>query len=170
MQYETIIGVDPGVNGAIAFKYTTTGAIEVIRIPKIVIKKGKRSKGYIDIAELKQQISKHVLKPAIAYIEDVHAMPKQGVSSTFSFGESKGILEGLFLGMDIGIRLVAPNRWKAAMKVGNEKNKALMQVKLLFPQLQIKTDDEAEAILIALYGYEQYKSRSDSYCSTDDGS
>ena len=98
-------------------------------------------------------------KGVLAVLENVHSMPKQGVSSSFCFGEGKGMWEGILGAFDIPFDLVSPQRWKKAIMAdqGKEKSAARFKAAQLFPSLtsqlsRVKDDGRAEAILMAEYG------------------
>lgn len=92
-----------------------------------------------------------------AIVENVHAMPGNGVVSMFSFGRALGIAEGVISSFGIPITWVAPVVWKAALKVPADKNAARARASALLPRAShhwplVKHDGRAEAALIALYG------------------
>jgi len=95
----------------------------------------------------------------VVVLENVHSLPKQGVSSSFCFGEGKGMWEGILGAFDIPFDLVSPQRWKKAIMAdqGKEKSAARFKAAQLFPSLtsqlsRVKDDGRAEAILMAEYG------------------
>jgi crossover junction endodeoxyribonuclease RuvC len=101
-----ICGIDPGINGALALIDEEGKLLDACLIPTIKI----NSRKTIDLAKLKELLLGY--SPTIAVIEDVHAMPKQGVCSMFRFGEAKGMVIGLVFGLNIPIELVSPIRWQ----------------------------------------------------------
>jgi crossover junction endodeoxyribonuclease RuvC len=166
-----IIGIDPGINGAVAFvevdKAGTIINITLISTPSIqrVNAKGKA----IACPELVKRI-RTVLKkyqasdiPKHAFLESVHSMTRQGVSSSFSFGKAVGIVEGIFSAFDIPITLVTPQKWKKHFGLlKQEKDDSRKYVINNYPeltdQLSLKKHvDKAEAFLIAMYGLELLK-------------
>lgn len=95
----------------------------------------------------------------MAVLENVHSMPKQGVASSFCFGEGKGMWEGILAAYNIPVEMVSPQRWKKSMMDGQGKDKSAARFKAmsLFPnkseQLKlVKHDGRAEALLMAEYG------------------
>jgi len=153
-----ILGVDPGVNGAIAYLFYPNREIRLLDIPSIAIKKSGRSRkiSKIDVRSLVQSLA--FLKKTdtrIAYIEDVHSMPKQGVSSSFTFGETKGILIGVLAALGCSYRLVSPNIWKKHFALSSDKKDVLFRARSLYPDLNITRPDQAEAIFILEYGIQQ---------------
>lgn len=97
---------------------------------------------------------------ALCIVEKVSAMPKQGVSSTFSFGQSFGYILGVLESYRIPYQLVSPRKWKGHFSLDNDKGKSIETAKRLFPQVSLlptaacrkESDGMAEALLMALYG------------------
>lgn len=95
----------------------------------------------------------------VACVEQVHAMPKQGVSSTFAFGKAAGFIEGVLTANRIPFQLVPPKKWKKEYSLGNDKKNSVIACKRLFPDVDLKRtekcrkDDDgmAEALLMAEY-------------------
>lgn len=148
-----ILGVDPGISGALAF-ITSRGLI-VEDIPIFKTKKGAKTQTTIDAYTLGRIIdSKQITH---CYIESVHAMPGQGVSSCFNFGKSLGIIIGVIAANFIPMTLVTPQEWKKALRVPADKDGARARASELMPQysqkwLLKKHDGRAEAALIAHWG------------------
>ena len=97
-------------------------------------------------------------KNVLAVLENVHSLPKQGVASSFCFGEGKGMWEGILAAYNIPVELVSPQRWKKEMMdgQGKEKSAARFKAMALVPQLAdqlklVKHDGRAEALLMAIY-------------------
>ena len=158
-----IIGIDPGLTGAVAVlpegRFYDT--------PVASVKKGGK-KVYL-VAEMVAALESFGYDAAglprgHAYIEDVHSMPGQGVSSSFSFGRGFGLWEGIVAALGIPYTLVSPVRWKRAMMDGMGKEKGASRVRAgqLFPQLadqlnRVKDHGRADALLIAEYGRRQQR-------------
>ena len=156
-----IIGIDPGLNGAIAMFDEHTGKIlNIIDMPV----ESKATKGNrIDARELLQiidMIRTHAETFGIAtgvVIEMVNAMPKQGVTSSFNFGEGYGVLRCAVSTTDWPIVYVSPNKWKKALGLtGKDKSYSITKAKELMPDaaqfLTLKKHDgRAEAALIAYW-------------------
>ena len=95
----------------------------------------------------------------VACVEQVHAMPKQGVSSTFAFGKAAGFIEGVLVAHRIPFQLVPPQKWKKEYSLGNDKNQSIAVCKKLFPNVDLlptarctkNSDGMAEALLMAEY-------------------
>lgn len=144
------IGIDPGKNGGIAV--VGFGSVEAYKLTEsklINILKTARDKNNI----LQQDYS-------ICYLEQVHSMPNQGVSSTFSFGENFGFIKGVLEAYGITCKLVTPQKWKKAMGCTSDKQTSIRRCKELFPTVDLRAtkkcrtdhDGMAEALLIAEYG------------------
>lgn len=144
-------GVDPGKSGAIAILDSTTllGVIDMPVVSKI-----------ISPTLLDQQIHNWIdpLDPStpVAVIEDVHAMPRQGVSSVFSFGRTLGVAEGVLAGNGCALHYVSPSRWKRALGLSPDKGASRRRAIELFPAQaglfgRVKDDGRAEAVLIGYW-------------------
>jgi crossover junction endodeoxyribonuclease RuvC len=150
------IGVDPGASGAIVL-LENDQPIEWMEMP--TMKVGTTTK--VNAAALSNFIYKcdqNVSRQLIAYVELVHSMPKQGVASSFNFGHSCGVVEGVLAAFDIPIQLVTPQKWKkAAGLIGTDKDAARSKAIQLYPtwrDLDKKGKGQAlaDAALIARYG------------------
>jgi len=144
-----ILGVDPGLTGAIAFYYPEhPGGIVVYDIPV--------ADGEVDTDTLTGII--RGLAPTVAVIERVSSMPGQGVSSTFKFGATYGALRAVVSVLQIPQHLVTPAKWKAHFRLSKDKEEARARALQLWPGAgyfaRKKDHGRAEAALIALYGAE----------------
>lgn len=161
------IGIDPGLDGAVAIINSTVPVEDPTRIqlyhtPTTKIKKGKGERSiYLDnsMANILEHLycinnSCHV------FLEKVNAMPKQGVVSMFSFGMGYGMWKGIIAAYHLPCTLVTPQAWKKEMMPGmdrSDKKSSLVRAQQLFPKISdqlIKTSDigKAEALLICEYG------------------
>lgn len=131
-----VIGIDPGLSGAIA-------AI------------GDGEPRWIKLDSTERDIADWMKNDLwqFAFIEKVHSMPKQGVASSFKFGQSYGFLRGLLVGAEIPFEEVSPQRWQKAMEclTKGDKNVSKSRAQQLFPKVKI-THANADALLIAEYG------------------
>ena len=142
-----VMGVDPGLSGAIAFYYPShPNAISIYDMPAI----GKE----VNCAELRALIKQY--RPDIAIIESVHAMPKQGVSSSFNFGMSYGMVRGVIAACACPQFLVSPRKWKGTFNLTADKDQSRRLAILMWPEAghfnRKKDDGRAEAALLAVYG------------------
>jgi len=148
------LGFDPGTKGAFAGLDDYGDLLFTERVPVVVITSGKKRQSVIDAGAFRNLLDKVVAgQQCFAVVEDVHAMPQQGSVSTFRFGEAKGIIIGLLAGLGIGYRLVAPQTWKKKFGFGADKGKILLEAKRRYPKMSISSEDEAEAVFLALYGF-----------------
>ena len=145
-----IMGIDPGVSGAVAFYFPDYPTrISVYDVPSV----GKE----INAPALAQLIKQY--KPTICYIESVNAMPKQGVTSSFNFGQAYGCVRGVVAAAGVPTVLVTPRKWKAFFALDSDKEKSRRLAIMKWPNgghfNRKKDDGRAEAALIALYGSKQ---------------
>jgi crossover junction endodeoxyribonuclease RuvC len=151
-----IAGCDPGLTGALFFidpHNPVTG--EAVDLPVHLLTRGGKAKRELDIAGLVGILAAH--RPAHAFIEQVNAMPGQGVSSMFAFGKCFGAILGALVACGIPITLVSPAVWKRSLGVLKAKDAARARASQLLPhcadQWPLKKDHgKAEAALLALYG------------------
>ena len=159
-----IIGIDPGITGSICF-FEDGKIIDVVEMPNMA--EGKKNKRQVNGAQIYHEIYKrikHLEKKDIkVVIEQVAAMPGQGVTSMFNFGQSFGVLKGICAAMQISMYFVRPAKWKKYFNLKNsEKDASRTKAIEIFPhfsaQLSRKKDsNKADAILIASYYYNTYK-------------
>ena len=159
-----IIGIDPGITGFICF-FEDGKIIDVVEMPNMA--EGKKNKKQVNGAQIYYEISlriKSLRKEEIkVVIEQVSAMPGQGVTSMFNFGQSFGILKGICSAMQLPMYFVRPAKWKKYFNlINSEKDASRTKAIEVFPyfssQLSRKKDsNKADAILIASFFYETYK-------------
>lgn len=144
-----IIGIDPGQSGGIAA--IDGDASHAVPMPL----SGKDINGHAVANILKN------LTPSVVILEKVHAMPKQGVSSTFKFGMGYGLVIGVCEALGIPYRLVTPQAWKKVVLAGTAKDKdaAISFVRRAYPGVdltpghkRVPHDGMADAICLAEYG------------------
>jgi crossover junction endodeoxyribonuclease RuvC len=153
-----VIGIDPGISGAIA-AYDGS-VLHVEDVPTMAIKKakGKGEKNIINLTELCDLFNFMFAGADHAYIERVGAMPGQGVTSMFNFGDAFGSLKTGVAMMYVPMTLISPVEWKAHMGLNSDGEKSRLRALQLFPRyahfFQRKMDhNRAEAALLAWYGY-----------------
>ncbi len=159
-----IIGIDPGISGSICF-FEDGKIIDVIEMPTMT--DGKKNKRQVNGSQIYNEIIKKINKiekqNIRVIIEQVSAMPGQGVTSMFNFGQSFGILKGICSAMQLPMYFVRPAKWKKYFSlINSEKDASRTKVIEMFPsfssQLSKKKDsNKADAILIASFYYETYK-------------
>jgi crossover junction endodeoxyribonuclease RuvC len=150
-----ILGIDPGLSGALALYDTAEGSVEVFDMPVLELVRNGKKKREVSAQALANQLAGRNVKAA--FLERVNAMPGQGVTSVFSFGRSLGIVEGVLAAYDIPTTLVTPQAWQKAVGQRAGKDGSRERVMQLFPAqvdlFQRKKDDgRSDAALIAYYG------------------
>ena len=159
-----IIGIDPGISGSICF-FQDGKIIDVVEMPTMT--EGKKNKKQVNGSQIFNEISVRIKKVSkndiTVVIEQVSAMPGQGVTSMFNFGQSFGVLKGICSAMQLSMQFVRPAKWKKYFGlIKAEKDASRTKVIEIFPyissQLSRKKDsNKADAILIASYFYNTYK-------------
>ncbi|MDC0875325.1 crossover junction endodeoxyribonuclease [Candidatus Pelagibacter sp.] len=159
-----VIGIDPGISGSICF-FQDGKIIDVVEMPTMTegTKNKKQVNGSQIFNEISERIKKIDKKDIKVIIEQVSAMPGQGVTSMFNFGQSFGILKGICSAMQLPMYFVRPAKWKKYFNlINSEKDASRTRAIEIFPyfssQLARKKDsNKADAILIASFYYETYK-------------
>ena len=159
-----IIGIDPGISGAICF-FEDGQVKEIIDMP--VMAEGKKNKRQINgpqtYNEILKRINKFQKKDIIVVIEQVSAMPGQGVTSMFNFGQSFGVLKGICSAMQLSMFFIRPAKWKKYFGlIKTEKDASRTKVIEIFPYISSelsrkKDSNKADAVLIASFFYNTYK-------------
>jgi crossover junction endodeoxyribonuclease RuvC len=159
-----IIGIDPGISGSICF-FEDGKILDVVEMPTMT--EGKKNKKQVNGSQIYNEIEKRIHKiekqDIRVIIEHVSAMPGQGVTSMFNFGQSFGILKGICSAMQLPMYFVRPAKWKKYFGlINSEKDASRTRAIEMFPyfssQLSKKKDsNKADAILIASFYNETYK-------------
>ena len=159
-----IIGIDPGISGSICF-FQDGEIKDVVEMPTMI--EGKKNKKQVNGSQIYNEISEKIKnmdkKNIKVVIEHVTAMPGQGVTSMFNFGQSFGILKGICSAMQLSVYFVRPAKWKKYFNlINSEKDASRTRAIEIFPyyssNLSRKKDsNKADAILIASYFFETYK-------------
>jgi len=153
------IGIDPGLNGAIAFLDMEIGHLSVLDMPTFEVKRNNKLKrevspqGLANIFDLTDGPAWNIRE---VVLERVGAMPGQGVSSVFSFGRSVGVIEGVLAARGLSVSIVTPQAWQKAAGVRGGKDGSRMRACELFPNYanlfaRKKDDGRADAALMAWY-------------------
>jgi crossover junction endodeoxyribonuclease RuvC len=160
-----VIGIDPGISGSICF-FQDGKIIDVIETPTMT--EGKKNKKQVNGSQIFNEISKRIVKidkkDIKVVIEQVSAMPGQGVTSMFNFGQSFGILKGICSAMQLPMYFVRPVKWKKYFNlINSDKDASRTRAIEIFPYFSSylsrkKDSNKADAILIASFYYETYKS------------
>lgn len=173
---KTIIGIDPGLTGAIAVLYPQEldSWLQIYDAPVVDVGDGKKVKRKYNIPEIVRIFREihfhsevHMFDVEI-WIEDVHAMPGQGVTSMFSMGRGLGMYEGVIAAMQIPYSFVSPITWKKSLMagMGKEKEASVIRALQMYPKADLitrrgaKLHGRADALLIATYGKNKLEGRS----------
>ncbi len=151
-----IIGIDPGLSGAIAITQNNK-VLEIYDMP--VMAEGKKNKKQINSAQLvniiKQSVNSN--EEIAVVVEQVNAMPGQGVTSMFNFGQTFGAIKGICAALKLPIFFVRPSKWKKYFElINSSKDSSRTKVIEMYPslssQLSKKKDvNKSDAILIARF-------------------
>ena len=155
---EVIVGIDPGVSGAICI--LRNGKVTMTCDMPIMVD-GTKSKRQVNAAELANiLINEKIGEQDKIILESVSAMPGQGVTGMFSFGQSFGVIKGVCAALKLPLHLVRPVKWKKHFNLLNsEKDASRTKVIEMFPYISSevskkKDANKADAILIAKYFFE----------------
>ena len=159
-----VIGIDPGISGSICF-FQDGKITDVVEMPTMT--EGKKNKKQVNGSQIFNEISERVKKidkkDIKVVIEQVSAMPGQGVTSMFNFGQSYGILKGICSAMQLPMYFVRPAKWKKYFNlINSEKDASRTRAIEIFPYFSVqlsrkKDSNKADAILIASYYYETFR-------------
>ena len=153
-----IIAIDPGINGAICF-FENGQVKDVIEMPTMA--EGKKNKRQVNGHQMYNELSNRIRKYDIyninVVVEQVSAMPGQGVTSMFNFGQSFGVIKGICAAMQLPIFFVRPVKWKKHFELINtQKDASRTKAIEMFPKISSilskkKDSNKADAILIASF-------------------
>jgi crossover junction endodeoxyribonuclease RuvC len=151
-----IIGIDPGLSGGIAV-LEDNKVKELFDMP--VMPDGKKNKRQLNSALLAKLIKDHIedIEDTVTIVEQVNAMPGQGVTSMFNFGQTFGAIKGICAALELPIYLIRPAKWKKHFELINSskdasRTKAIEMYPSLAQKLSKKKDvNKSDAILIARY-------------------
>ena len=164
-----IIGIDPGISGAICF-FESDIIKDVIEMP--VMADGKKNKRQINGPQIVNEIQKRIeyipKKNIFVVVEHVSAMPGQGVTSMFNFGQSFGVIKGICSALKLPIYFVRPVKWKKYFNlIKTDKEASRSKAIQIFPYISSKLskkkdNNKADAILIASFFNNTFKSETQS--------
>jgi Holliday junction resolvasome RuvABC endonuclease subunit len=146
-----LLAIDPGLTGALAFWDNELEALSLHDMPII----RTRNKSQVPEAELVNIIKS--MRPDVAVIELVHALPRQGVTSMFNFGVGFGVLRGILAAFDVPTHYLTPQEWRRVARVqgsAGDKGQSRLRAQQLFPKqatqfARVKDHGRADAALIA---------------------
>ena len=156
-----IFGIDPGLSGALAI-LDKKKIFEVIDLP--TMSDGKKNKKQLNSAHLSKYIQTNIidLNKSAVVVEQVNAMPGQGVTSMFNFGQTFGAIKGICATLNLPIYFVRPSKWKKHFELINSskdasRTKAIEMYPTFANHLSKKKDvNKSDAILIARYFSETF--------------
>ena len=151
-----IIGIDPGLSGGIAI-LDDLKIFDIFDMP--IMSEGKKNKNQLNSAQLVNIIKKNIISNGDTFliVEQVSAMPGQGVTSMFNFGQTFGSIKGICAALNLPIFFVRPAKWKKHFDLINSskdasRTKVIEMYPSISPRLSKKKDvNKADAILIARY-------------------
>tara|TARA_B100001248_G_scaffold224076_1_gene181121 strand:+ start:377 stop:865 length:489 start_codon:yes stop_codon:yes gene_type:complete len=151
-----IFGIDPGLSGAIAI-LSDNKVINIFDMP--VMSEGKKNKKQLNSAQLVNIIKDYTNddEEKVVIVEQVNAMPGQGVTSMFNFGQTFGAIKGICAALKLPIYFVRPSKWKKHFNlINSSKDSSRTKVIEMYPslsnQLSKKKDvNRSDAILIARF-------------------
>ena len=157
-----IFGVDPGVSGAISV-LDGKKVLGIYDMPTMI--DGKKNKKQVNGAQVTNIIKERLneKKEIVVVVEHVNAMPGQGVTSMFNFGQSFGVIKGVCSALSLPIHFVRPTKWKKHFNlIKTNKDASRTKVIEVYPEIsnqlsRKKDSNKADAILIASFFYETYK-------------
>lgn len=153
------IGIDPGLHGAVAVVVDIPSTVVSVFDTPILTVAGDKVRNKYNASAMALLLEPFVGKEALVILESVHSMPKQGVASSFCFGEGLGMWKGIIAAFKLPLEMPSPQRWKKELLADQGKDKDASRFKAiqLFPGMadqlkRVKDDGRAEALLMAEYG------------------
>ncbi len=150
-----ILGIDPGLSGALALLDQNGKVLAIEDMPTIEIVVNGKKRRSVPPAALAAMIKN--MAPQRAFLESVGVRPGEGAVGAFSFGRNLGQIEGVLAALQIPTTLVHPATWKRRMNIPADKGGARLKAMALFPDKvdlfkRVKDDGRAESALLAYYG------------------
>lgn len=152
----TIIGLDPGVSGAVGVLTQSGQFVNVFDMPTVLANKSSNRQmvNAYELANLIREQMRSAPADVVAITENVNAMPDQGVSSVFTFGKSYGILLGVLAALGVSTHIVSPRKWKGFFALGAAKDQSRELAQRMWPAAPLglkKHHGRAEALLLCRY-------------------
>jgi Holliday junction resolvasome RuvABC endonuclease subunit len=146
-----VLGIDPGAGGAIALIDPSLDVLLIKDMPIATVRE-RREISEVWLADIIRRFD-----PEEAWLERVHAYPRQGVTSAFTFGMAYGLVRGVLATLKVPTHLVTPNEWKRRLRLPADKHAARVMAARLFPNdaklfSRSRDDGRAEAALLAHFG------------------
>jgi hypothetical protein len=154
-----ILGIDPGLSGALAFYNPETGALSIADMP-VLKSGGVKGKSEIDRAALARMIDVEAKNITHCFLEKVGSRPGEGAAGAFSFGTGYGLLLGILAANFVPLTLVPPATWKKAMGCTGDKEQSRARASDILPRHADKWplkkhDGRAESAVLAVFGARQ---------------
>ena len=151
-----VLGIDPGLSGAIAI-LENNKVLGIFDMP--VMAEGKKNKKQLNSAQLVNIIKQNTKnsEEVVVVVEQVNAMPGQGVTSMFNFGQTFGAIKGICAALQLPIFFVRPSKWKKYFElINSSKDSSRTKVIEMYPSLsnelsRKKDVNKSDAILIARF-------------------
>ena len=149
-----IIGIDPGLSGGIAILQNNK-IKDIFDMP--VMAEGKKNKRQLNSAQLVNLLKQNIDEETIVVVEQVNAMPGQGVTSMFNFGQTFGAIKGICASLGLPIFFVRPAKWKKHFElINSSKDASRTKVIEMYPAISNKLSkkkdvNKSDAILIARF-------------------
>jgi hypothetical protein len=157
-----IVGIDPGLSGAIAVLAADGALVALCDTPVLTLKVARGTKQCYDIPGLVALLSPYAGTGRHVVIEESQAMPGQGVRSMFTCGYGYGLWLGILAALRIPYTPIRPVVWKKAFSLGKDKEQARLRAMQLFPAADLRLKrhhGRAEALLLASWGWQQTHGR-----------
>lgn len=151
-----ILGIDPGISGALAWIDDAGELVAVEDMPTVAVRRGKGDRNVVAPQLLADLIWHRERDTRMATIEQVGTRPGEGPVGAFSFGRSFGLIEGVLAGATIRLQYVTPRVWVPAMGIRGGKDESRAIAMRRWPKhaklfARKKDDGRSDAALIALY-------------------
>lgn len=148
-----ILGIDPGLEGALAFIDPIACTLHVVDMPTFSLTVTKK-KNFVDEDAIADILHAYNGTISHAFIEQVASSPQMGVVSAFSFGQGYGSVNGVLAGLKVPRDKVLPQEWKKQMRAPRDKKESKARAVQLMPACAsiLRRPDRAEAAMIAFYG------------------
>ncbi len=157
MSKRYILGIDPGVHGALALVEQVDGIprVKVFDMPIKTQYINGSGRSRIDEDLLQQWCERYAPEIEWAVMEDVHAMPKDGPVQAFTFGYANGLIKGMLTAYNVAVQMISPADWKKPFGLSSDKNRSRLVASRFFPkddaQWSREMDDgRAEAALLGI--------------------
>lgn len=152
-----VLGVDPGLSGALCLYNPTNGDISIMDMPTHTVTTNGKKKRRLDLYSLGTMLDYRRNDIARAYIEAPTSRPGEGVTSAFTFGFCCGAVQSAVAANLIPMELIPPAKWKRDMGLNQDKDASRRKASMIAPKYhglweRVKDDGRAESFLIAYYG------------------